>query len=210
MVRRGQIRTVGALSAVLVFLAVAVAVVARSDAQPVDGRSVIAEGGSDTAGTDEISERRLLDAYAGLPLSFVKNRGQTDGRVRYVANGARYGFFLTADALVMSLLGPDGVHGVALSLGFVGADPDVTVEPSREAPGKVSYLRGADPAGWLRGLSSFGEVLYRELWPGIDLAVRGRGGELKYEFRVRPGRASTTSGSPTGARIALFGTAGAA
>ena len=28
--------------------------------------------------------------------------------------------------------------------------------------------------------------MYRELWPGIDMALRGDGSRLKYEFRVRP------------------------
>ena len=27
----------------------------------------------------------------------------------------------------------------------------------------------------------------RDLWPGIDLKLTGQPGELKYEFRVRPG-----------------------
>ena len=30
-------------------------------------------------------------------------------------------------------------------------------------------------------------VVYRDLWPGIDLKLSGQPGELKYEFRVRPG-----------------------
>ena len=40
-----------------------------------------------------------LDAYERLPLAFVANEGQTDARVRYYAQGSRYGFFLTPDAL---------------------------------------------------------------------------------------------------------------
>ena len=30
-------------------------------------------------------------------------------------------------------------------------------------------------------------VVYRELWPGIDLKLSGQAEALKYEFRVRPG-----------------------
>jgi Beta-propeller repeat len=46
---------------------------------------------------------------------------------------------------------------------------------------------GDDPARWRTGLRTYGRVVYRELWPGIDLAFDGRGGKLKYEFLVRPG-----------------------
>ncbi|MBI1987948.1 MAG: hypothetical protein HYS70_06350 [Nitrospinae bacterium] len=36
-------------------------------------------------------------------------------------------------------------------------------------------------------LPTYGQVRYRELWPGIDLVYRGQGGRLKYELIVKPG-----------------------
>jgi len=57
----------------------------------------------------------------------------------------------------------------------------------KRAPGEVNYFRGSDPARWQTNLSRYGQVLYRDLWPGVDMALTGQGGELKYEFRVRPG-----------------------
>ena len=103
----------------------------------------------------------VLDAYANLPLAFVENQGQTNTRVRYYAQGPRYGFFLTPDALVLSLvetpapteatIGPAGDgeqvswQGVSLALQFVGANPDVKIEAEAPAAGEVSYLRGARP-----------------------------------------------------------------
>src|SRR5262249_30696307 len=30
-------------------------------------------------------------------------------------------------------------------------------------------------------------VVYRDLWPGVDMALAGQDGQLKYEFRLRPG-----------------------
>jgi hypothetical protein len=46
---------------------------------------------------------------------------------------------------------------------------------------------GDDPDRWHTGLASYGELLYRRLWPGIDMVVSGEGGKLNYEFLVRPG-----------------------
>ena len=46
---------------------------------------------------------------------------------------------------------------------------------------------GDDPAKWQQGLPTHGELLYGGLWPGIDMAVRGEGGKLKYEFHLKPG-----------------------
>ncbi|GIH05472.1 hypothetical protein Rhe02_35390 [Rhizocola hellebori] len=126
---------------------------------------------------------RAADAYARLPLTFVQNRGQADARVRYLAHGSRYGFFFTPDSLVMSLLQRDGATGVNLCLDFVGANPDVAVAAANQAPGLASYLRPGSPAG----LPTFGEIVYQDLWPGVDMAVTGTDGVLKYEFRVAPG-----------------------
>jgi hypothetical protein len=48
------------------------------------------------------SRDQVLNAYAKLPVTFVENRGQTDKRVRYYAQGPRYAFYLTPDQVVLS------------------------------------------------------------------------------------------------------------
>ena len=131
-------------------------------------------------------ERVLAAAYAGLPLTFVENRGQADERVRFHAQGAGHAFYLTRDQIALTLQNDSG-RGVALGLHFLDADPRVVPVGSRRAPGTVNYLKGDDPAGWRTGVPGYHDVVYRELWPGIDLKLNGQAGELKYEFHVRPG-----------------------
>jgi hypothetical protein len=129
-----------------------------------------------------------LTAYASLPLAFVENRGQTDPRVRFYAHGPRYTFHLTRDGAMLSFLETQTAdRGVALGLRFVGANPGVALDGEERAAGEVNYLTGADPARWQTRVPRFAQVVYRELWPGIDMALRGDAGTLKYEFRVRPG-----------------------
>jgi Beta-propeller repeat len=107
-----------------------------------------------------------------VPMAFAPNAGETDDSVRYVARGAGYSFFFTDEQAVLSLVKTDGqdATGLALELGFVGASPDARVEARDPASGTVSQ-----------------ELVYRELWPGIDMVLRGDGGELKYEFQLDPG-----------------------
>src|SRR6185369_7846681 len=40
---------------------------------------------------------------------------------------------------------------------------------------------------WRAGLRTYSQLVYEELWPGIDLVYSGTGSQLKYEFRVKPG-----------------------
>nr|MDT0663329.1 SBBP repeat-containing protein [Micromonospora sp. DSM 115978] len=131
--------------------------------------------------------QQVANMYARLPLTFVENQGQADDRVRFLSHGTRYGFFFTPDSLAMSLLEQDGATGVNLFLDFVGANPDVSVGVADQAPGTVSYLSTQSSAGAHGGLPTYGEVVYRELWSGVDMAINGRDGVLKYEFRVAAG-----------------------
>ena len=128
------------------------------------------------------------DPAGDLPLAFAPNAGQTDDSVRYVARGAGYSFFFTDEQAVLSLVRTDrqDVTGLALELRFVGASPDARLEAREPASGTVSQLTGAG-ADSASNVEAYQELVYRELWPGIDMVFRGDGGELKYEFQLDPG-----------------------
>ena len=130
------------------------------------------------------TEQEALDAYGKLPAIFVENAGQADARVRYYAQGAGYGFAFARNEAILSFV--KGNRGAALALRFLGAR-QAEPEGARQLAGKVNYLVGNDPAKWQTGLPTYGEVRYRNLWPGVDMVFRGGTGRLKYEFVVRPG-----------------------
>jgi hypothetical protein len=139
------------------------------------------------AAAPQMSGREALEAYEKLPLSFIPNEAQTDEAVRYYAQGAGYGFFFTSKGAMLSFAEGKGHRGHALSLDFLGADPHATLTAQERLSGEVNYLVGDEPAKWRQGLPTHGELLYGGLWPGIDMAVRGEGGKLKYEFHLKPG-----------------------
>ncbi len=129
-----------------------------------------------------------MDAYANLPLTFVENQGQTDSRVRYFAQGPRYAFHLTPEEAVFSFVEGAGAppgRGVALALRFLGGDPRVVQDPKRRL--ERSTISRAAIRRWSTELPRFEQIVYRELWPGIDLMLGAQAGTLKYEFRVKPG-----------------------
>ena len=131
------------------------------------------------------TEQKALDAYGKLPLAFVPNKGQMDGRVRYSAQVAGESFYFTPKEAVFAFT--KGKEGSLLRLAFLGANRAATIEGERPGAGRVNYLLGSDPAKWRTNLPTYGQVVYRNLWPGIDLAFRGEEGQVKYEFRLAPG-----------------------
>ncbi|MBB6731544.1 DUF7507 domain-containing protein [Cohnella zeiphila] len=76
---------------------------------------------------------------------------------------------------------------MALSLRFLGANAAVRIEGRRQTAEKVHFFIGNDPAKWQTGLPAYREIVYPELWPGIDLVFHEEDGAFKYDLVVRPG-----------------------
>lgn len=89
----------------------------------------------------------------------------------------------------------DTVH-----LEFIGARPGVRPVGRDRAPTVVSYFQGP-PEAWLTGLATFRELVYTDLWPGIDLLYRAEGDQVKATFIVQPGA------DPSAIRLAWRGAA---
>jgi Bacterial Ig-like domain/Beta-propeller repeat len=129
-----------------------------------------------------VARRRIATSYAELPLAFVPNTGETDRSVRYYAQGAGYGFYFTRKKAVLAL--QKGRRGGGLDMRFLGANPNPELVASDRGTGRVNLLTDS---GHPTDMPTYGRLVYRDLWPGIDMAFRGERGKLKYEFRLRPG-----------------------
>jgi hypothetical protein len=140
---------------------------------------------ANTTGVPDAAEEAANNPLHGLPLAFVANQGQTAPGVRYYARGRGFAFYFGLRKATLALE-KEG-RGVAVELRFLGANPHPRIDATERRPGRVSYLRGSAAGSRYTRLPSFGQVVYRGLWPGIDLVFRGRGGALEYEFRMRPG-----------------------
>jgi len=148
------------------------------------------------------------ESSLNLPLRFIANAGQTDPAVRFTAKGAGYTLFFAEDQVVFSAstAGADppghGLHRMpapipnprpdthppsVVQLRFPGANSRPTVEGLNPMPGAVNFFLGNDPTRWRVNVPTYGAIVYRSLYPGVDLVYRGREGRLKSEFRLRPG-----------------------
>jgi parallel beta-helix repeat protein len=134
-----------------------------------------------SAPSEETREQQARDAYANLPLYFIKNQGQHDERVAYYAQQGGANVYFTDEEMVMAL--PETV----LRLCFVDANPDVQITGARKQKARFSYFIGNDPDEWRTEIPSYGGIAYRDLYPGVDLTYSGRNGVLKYEFALQPG-----------------------
>jgi hypothetical protein len=139
---------------------------------------------SAAASNSTASESEARKSYGRVPLAFVPNAGQTDPRVHFSAHAAGASFFFTRREAVFSFA--TGKKRVVLRLAFLGANRAVTIEGRGRGPARVNYFLGKDSRRWRTNLRTYDEVVYRDLWPGVDMVMRGDRGVLKYEFVVEP------------------------
>ncbi len=74
-----------------------------------------------------------------------------------------------------------------LQIEFPGANPDVRLEAEEPLATKVHFYEGRDSGSWLEDIPSFRSLIYRNLYPHIDLHIIQADGVIKHEFHVRPG-----------------------
>ncbi len=144
--------------------------------------------------TNPPTPARLTGDLGNLPLYFVENRGQLDPQVAFTVQGSDKTLYFTAQGLTLALNGPRKAsleearpsERWVLKLDFVGARADVRPEGLEQAGATFSYFKGSR-SQWQAGLESYSQIVYRDLWPGIDLVYAGTVNRIKYTFVVRPG-----------------------
>jgi hypothetical protein len=89
-------------------------------------------------------------------------------------------------------------RGSHIYLTFPGASP-ASIEGVAPLHGKVNFLLGNDPARWAQDLQAYEKVIYRDLYPGIDMIYGGSSRRIKSEFVAAPGS------DPSAIRMQFFG-----
>ena len=123
---------------------------------------------------------------SSLPIIFETNRGQVSSSYQFVSrHGTVEALFSTSG---VDMLLPENHHGRA-QIGFhlVGASPDCVPEARNVLPSVSHYLLGSDPSRWLHNVPNQSEVVYPQIYPGVDLIFHGSGDNLEHDFRISPG-----------------------
>ncbi len=132
---------------------------------------------------------------AQRPLAFEPNVGQANAAAHYLSRGPGYAVFIAPSEAVLALAprqSGGGVSGRAVPPAVVrmrvaGGRADAVLAPGPALPGRVNYLRGADPRQWRVDVPTHRSVTARQVYPGIDAVFYGSPSDLEYDFVVAPG-----------------------
>jgi len=131
-------------------------------------------------------------AYSSLALNFIPNASQIDRPVKFYETGNGHATYFTEEGMNLTLSSghpftvprPDPVRLKLIPLG-AKKNPEITVEGLQK--GRVNYLIGHDSKKWRTNLPTYHAVVYKEVYPGIDMKFYGSNRQLEYDIVVNPG-----------------------
>ena len=177
---------------------------AQSQSSPVRPSGATAE--SHNTLPFRVAQKHAARGVSQLPLSFERNQGQTDPRVRFLTRSGDNTLFFTASEAVFTMPAPakhsapaqhtlrkrgtpsesDKFTRAALRMQMIGADPKAVTVQQQPLPGRINYFLGNDSSRWHAGVPTFGRVGFHGIYPGVDLAYYGNQQHLEYDFVVDP------------------------
>lgn len=75
----------------------------------------------------------------------------------------------------------------AYKVEFAGAGENIQVQPDKVQSYYNNYFIGNDPSKWASGVKIFQAVVYKNIYPNIDVRYYSEYGRLKYDIVVHPG-----------------------
>ena len=148
--------------------------------------------------------------YGKMPLYFIPNKGQMNKQVAFYIQGKDKTLYFTPEGVTYSLNATDSqglvLKNPPLDPGktfdkkdvskiskrwvvkheFIGANKNIKPECLEQSETTISYFKGKKE-DWKTGLQGASKIIYRNLWPDIDLVYYGTVNRIKYEFIVHPG-----------------------
>lgn len=135
-------------------------------------------------------------------MEFVENKNQWHQKVLFKANFNNGSIFAEKHTLTYVILNEKqldafrenklngGIPGSGLidaasyKMKFVNANPEVRISGKDKLPYYHNYYLGNDPAKWASGVSIYNNLIYKDIYHGIDLYLLEKDGYFKYEFIV--------------------------
>ncbi len=149
-----------------------------------------------------------LQTFSGAGLAFTANAGQFNDNVLFRADASGAAIWLTETGVYyhftrnltdnngrnhLTTFGyqfpasSDTVETIVIKAAIVGGNSHPPVTGAEPMGALSNYMLGADQDNWYTQVPNFREVIYEQIYPGIDLKFKGRFGHMEYDFLIAAG-----------------------
>jgi hypothetical protein len=157
----------------------------------------------DNSENPEIKKTALIQtSHKKLPFLIIKNNGQSDINATYYIKAKKYLIYFTKDEIIYHALKalPHRQRYTGLfrnkkdrplthttfTLKPLGTNNETRLISGERLPGRVNYLIGRNPKNWHTDIPIYKEIVYKNLYKGIDLKIYGTNNRMEYDFIVSP------------------------
>ena len=155
-----------------------------------------------------LMQLRCVSLFAQM--EFVENKGQWEKEIRYKSDFTTGSFFLESNSFSVLLHQPEDLRKIAsimhgsnaeikipdekivlhsfnYRVNFLGASNNPDCIPEKRAGSYNNYFIGNDSSKWKGGCKIYQSIIYKNLYPNIDVRYYSEGDKLKYDFILHPG-----------------------
>jgi len=151
----------------------------------------------------------VMTNLSSMPLAFTENLGQWNEKVLFKAESGGVTFWYCGDEVVyvftrdtdelieddMTMAELPGKSDkprhkkeqLVMKAQFLGANPDAEIIGADRLSHNNNYFIGNNSSEWRTDVPNYESIIYRDIYPGIDLKYHGNGKGMKYDFVVHPG-----------------------
>jgi hypothetical protein len=154
-----------------------------------------------------LASGKVLSQEQGLV--FIKNENQWNEEIDFLARTGGVNVFVSARGFgihLFDLAKAHEIHSISpndfsesgellresiqnhfFKINFLGANLDSKPEGVQKSSSYYNYFIGSDSCRWATNVSGYTEIIYPEIYSGIDLRIASLGTNLKYDFIVKIG-----------------------
>jgi len=151
------------------------------------GAAAFAQDPIQNAVPDAKHIQQILQHFGQGPLTLEPNRGQAPESADFIASGLNHKFLLSAAGPRLEIFDAATKSVEPVQLQFVGANAAAAGQGLGKVAFTSAYFSASDKAGLQRNLPNYSKVLYRQVWPGIDVLYYGNREKLEYDLIVAAG-----------------------
>ena len=136
----------------------------------------------------------------GLPTVFEENVGQAGAHVSHLLRAGSFSAAFRPDGFDVAVFRRATDDADALDAGPTGnlfglsflRTRGARIVPGDRVEGIINILVGADRANWHEAVPAYRELIYRDLYPGVDMVIHHASGALEFALDLQPGIALDT------------------
>lgn len=136
---------------------------------------------------DLMGRANARQSLAQLRMPFIANQGQQSPDVAFSANTPWGAAFVSRTGEIAYLVAAkdETVRTRFVKEKLIGAAPAM-VHGDQRLPTAISFLRGADPAQWQRGVPAYQQVSLGKVYPGIEIKLQASASNIEKLFFIDP------------------------